>query len=418
VRNVSRNRTRSGLTVGLIASAAFVIVAVAAGHRNPAAETPQKDSGNGGFVLVAESTTPILYDLGTAAGRAKVGLPVEVNEAAFRDDPKGLAEAKRQAAKQNHLLDAMKVMPFRVKPGENASCLNLYQTRVPTVLGAPERMIERGGFRFVGADRENPWTLLEAKPEDVAITADDGTMRKVPAYPVLGDMNTLQYSLHTGVGDLVPVPDANTADHALKIVGQFDGSVFQGVLLTSEAHFNRLYPARAGYEYFLIDAPPGSADELQNLLETRLHDYGFDAEPVGRRLQSFLEVQNTYLSTFQALGGLGLLLGTLGLATVMLRNVLERRGELALLRSVGFPRSRLAWLVVAENAFLLVWGLAAGTVSALVAMAPHLTTTGADVPWAGVALILGGVFIVGTLAALLAVAEAVRTPILATLRAE
>ena len=39
-------------------------------------------------------------------------------------------------------------------------------------------------------------------------------------------------------------------------------------------------------------------------------------------------MENTYLSTFQTLGGLGLVLGTFGLAAVLLRNVLERRREL------------------------------------------------------------------------------------------
>jgi len=40
-------------------------------------------------------------------------------------------------------------------------------------------------------------------------------------------------------------------------------------------------------------------------------------------------VQNTYLNTFQVLGALGLLLGSAGLGVVVLRNVLERRAELA-----------------------------------------------------------------------------------------
>jgi ABC-type antimicrobial peptide transport system permease subunit len=231
-------------------------------------------------------------------------------------------------------------------------------------------------------------------------------------------MNTLQYSLHKGVGDLVPVPNETSPEFALKIVGMMDGSIFQGVLVLSETNFNRLFPEEAGYSYFLIESPPEDKGELSNLLETGLHDYGFDAESVGRRLESFLEVQNTYLSTFQALGGLGLLLGTLGLATVMLRNVLERRSELALLRAVGFLNSRLVVLVLCENAFLLIWGLLAGTISALIAMSPHLVTIGADVPWETVALILGAVAIVGMLAALLAVYEAVRTPVLATLRSE
>jgi hypothetical protein len=51
-------------------------------------------------------------------------------------------------------------------------------------------------------------------------------------------------------------------------------------------------------------------------------------------------------------------------------------------------------------------------------MAPHLVSIGADVPWETVALILGAVTLAGMLAALLAVHEAIRTPVLATLRAE
>ena len=64
---------------------------------------------------------------------------------------------------------------------------------------------------------------------------------------------------------------------------------------------------------------------------------GFGAVATGtaERLASFHRVENTYLSTFQALGGFGLLLGTVGLATVLMRNVLERRRELALLGAVG-----------------------------------------------------------------------------------
>ena len=82
-------------------------------------------------------------------------------------------------------------------------------------------------------------------------------------------------------------------------------------------------------------------------------------------------MQNTYLSTFQSLGALGLLLGTVGLAVVQLRSVLERRGELALMRAGGFRRGRLVRMVVWENAVLLLGGLAVGCVAAAVALIPQ-----------------------------------------------
>jgi ABC-type antimicrobial peptide transport system permease subunit len=408
MRNAARHRQRSVLTTGLIASATFVIVAVAAGHRNPTSEAPDKNSGNGGFLLVAESTTPLLPSLNTAAGRRELGLVFD--EQAIDENE------QREAKRKNELLEQLQVMSFRVKPGEEASCLNIYQTRLPKILGVPQAIIERGGFKFIGAGQDNPWSLLTEEIEET--TADQPPMSKLQTIPVFGDMNTLQYSLHKGVGTTIIAPSEDNPQFALKIVGQFDGSVFQGVLLMSEENFRRLFPDRVGYEYFLIDVDPAVGDAVTDVLETGLTDYGFDTERVADRLSRFLAVQNTYLSTFQTLGGLGLLLGTFGLATVMLRNVFERRAELALLRAVGFRNGHLAWLVLWENAFLLTWGLLAGTASALLAMTPHLLSIGADVPWTSVITILAGVFVVGMTAALVAVAEAVRTPILATLRSK
>jgi ABC-type antimicrobial peptide transport system permease subunit len=388
-RNTARHRQRSITSVSMIAAATFVIVAVGAGRRNPAVETPDRNSGNGGFRLVAESTEPILFDLNSLQGRNKLDLHV----------PPQSADAA--------ILASSKIFSFRVKPGEDASCLNVYQTRLPTILGLPKPFLERGGFRLIGAREANPWPLLEQSEQDGSI-------------PVFGDANTLQYSLHKGVGDTIAVPDEAHPKARLRIAGMLDGSVFQGVLLMSEANFQRLYPDVSGYRYFLLEVPgtAADADRLSTLLETQLAPFGFDAEPVVDRLAAFLAVQNTYLATFQTLGGLGLLLGTLGLAIVMIRNVLERRNELALLSALGFRRSSLAWLILVETAVLLVCGLLTGAVAALVAMAPHLSSTGADIRWGSLALILGLVFVVGMLASLAASIQAARTPILEGLRSE
>ena len=73
-----------------------------------------------------------------------------------------------------------------------------------------------------------------------------------------------------------------------------------------------------------------------------------------KRLAAYHRVENSYLSTFQSLETLGLILGTAGLATVLLRNVLERRKKLALLRAVGFRRQILSVIIVAENLILLM----------------------------------------------------------------
>src|SRR5262249_36031885 len=145
---------------------------------------------------------------------------------------------------------------------------------------------------------------------------------------------------------------------------------------------------------------------------------GFQATPTADRLNSYLAVENTYLSTFQALGGLGLLLGSLGLAVVLLRGVWERRGELALLRALGFRRAMLGWLVLAENAFLLLVGLLAGTASALAAVSPHLLRGAGTIPWTHLLALLAGVVLVGLTAGALATVSTLRAPLILALRRE
>ena len=90
-----------------------------------------------------------------------------------------------------------------------------------------------------------------------------------------------------------------------------------------------------------------------------------DVTSANRVLSTMLAVQNTYLRTFQSLGALGLLLGTIGLAVSQMRSVLERRQELAVMRAIGFSRSRLVSVVIGETATLLLFGIGCGAICAV-----------------------------------------------------
>jgi ABC-type antimicrobial peptide transport system permease subunit len=168
----------------------------------------------------------------------------------------------------------------------------------------------------------------------------------------------------------------------------------------------------------LIRTAPEQQAAVASLLEDRLGDEGFDARETRGVLHDLLAVQNTYLSTFQSLGALGLLLGTLGLATVQLRSVMERRGELALMRAAGFRRRRLALLVILEHAVLLVGGLTAGVLAAALAVWPQYLGGGARVPGWALAGMLAAVLAAGLAAGLGAVRAALSAPLLTTLREE
>jgi ABC-type antimicrobial peptide transport system permease subunit len=242
------------------------------------------------------------------------------------------------------------------------------------------------------------------------------------------DASTAIYSLHLkGVGSRLSIRDAADRPVTLQVVGLLKNSVLQGSLLVSEANFLALFPDTGGYRCFLIEqrgrhAPrAATGDDTRNVpatLETALADSGFDAVDAREQLAAFLAVQNTYLSTFQSLGALGLLLGTVGLAAVQLRSVLERRGELALMRAGGFPRNRLMRMVLWENAVLLIGGLAVGCIAAIVALVPQWGPQEAAVPWLALALLLATIALVGLLAGWLATRSALRAPIVPALRGD
>jgi hypothetical protein len=383
-RNASRNPQRSLLTMGLIASATFLIVAISAFRLDPAREI----AGSGGFALVGQTSQPIFKDLNGKDDRAELGF----------------------SAKDDTALVDAQIIALRVQPGSDSSCLNLYQTTQPQAIGVPARFIERGQFAWAGAraasdaEKRNPWLLLERRAD--------------AEVPIVLDANTAMYSLHKGLGDVLELTDGRGQPMRACIVGLLQNSIFQGAILMSESNLLARFPEVNGYRMFLVETSPSNIAAAQSALETALGDYGFDAERTSSRLAGFFSVQNTYLSTFQSLGGLGLILGTFGLAAVQMRNVLERRRELALLRAVGFSRRKLVWLVLLENAILLLGGVLIGVGAALVAVLPHWMSGDASAPWASLAATLLLMVVMGLLAGALAGRVALRPPILAALRGD
>ncbi|MBX9679216.1 MAG: ABC transporter permease [Gemmataceae bacterium] len=378
MRNAGRYPVRSILTAGLLASAAFLVVAVQAFHREAGKSFLAKEGGSGGFPLFAESNVPLFQDLNQ---------PATWNDLDLNDE-------------QQKLWARATFWPLRVQPGDDASCLNLYQPLKPRVVGLPKSLIHRGGF----GPEVSPLLLLEK--EDV-----DGI-------PCLVDGNTAQWILKVGVGDVIDVPDEQGQKAKVRVVGLLQESLFQSEVLVAERHFLKLFPRREGFQFLLIEAAPEDVDAVRKSVSSALAQQGWVVRPTLDRLQLYLAVENTYLGTFQILGALGLLLGAVGLAIVLVRGVWERRAELALLRALGFSGGKLSWLVLAENVFLLLLGLGAGCAAAILAVAPHFMGSGAEVLWLRLGLLLGGVLVVGLAAASLAVRASLRSPLLTALRRE
>ena len=186
----------------------------------------------------------------------------------------------------------------------------------------------------------------------------------------------------------------------------------------AQAHFLKLFPEQEGYRSLLVQTMPGQSEAVASSIEEALADYGADVSSTARRLAKFHQVENTYLSTFQMLGGLGLLLGTVWFGAVQLRNVMERRRELALLRALGYRQAHFFAMVIAENALLLVSGLFAGAACALLAIAPVLLEQSGRLPARALAVLLSSVLAAGLITSLTATAAALRAPLLGALRSE
>ena len=73
----------------------------------------------------------------------------------------------------------------------------------------------------------------------------------------------------------------------------------------------------------------------------------------------------------------------------MLRNVLERQGELALLRAVGFPKRDLKSLVIQEHLVIVKLALQIGLGSALITVIPGVMSQ--NWPWFATSLTIVGV---------------------------
>lgn len=395
LRSCTRRRSRSLASVALLACGSFLVAAVGANRLDAGRDATKRTSGTGGFTLFGESTLPVVRDLNTKSGREFFGL-------------------------DENAMKGVSVVPFRVRDGDDASCLNLNRAQTPRLLGVNPKLLPPDAFTFSqllsGAEaKASKWSILSrtSVPDRLMLDSDE--------VAAIGDAASIQWALGKKLGDTIEFTDERGQKFKVRLVAGVANSILQGNLIIDEAEFTRRFPSESGYRMFLIDTPSNTRADIDKVsanLSRALQDVGLELTPTTQRLAAFNAVQNTYLNTFQVLGGLGLLLGSAGLGVVVLRNVLERRGELGLLQAVGFRRRTLQWLVLSEHAGLLWLGLGVGMTSALAAVLPALLAPGAEVHYVALGVTLAGVLASGLAWTWAATRFALRGELLKTLRNE
>lgn len=348
--NATRRPGRSLAVVAMLACGIWLVLAVGLNRRGLPGDPDRRDSGTGGFAFWGETTLPIPADLSGEASRRALGLTP-----ADRD---------------------VRILPLRVREGDEASCLNLHRVRQPRLLGVDAAALEeRRAFAFARTLDGRPFSWRQLQNP-----LPDGTL------PAVADANVIQWSLGLAVGDILVVRDERGRPLRLRLVAGLDDSLFQGGVLIGSGPFVRHFPSVEGARALLVDAPPSRRAQVAEALNLTLQDRGLELVSTSARLAAFQVVENTYLSIFLALGGLGLVLGTAGLGTLLLRHALERRGELALLRAVGFSLKDVRRTMLAENALLLGWGMVCGAVPAALTALPVLARPAAHAATPGAGL--------------------------------
>ena len=347
-RNRSQNLGHSLTVIILFALSTFLVLSTGANSEGLQTDVNEKGSGTGGFKYFAETSVPVLFSLNDNARLKNEGI------------------TSRFTAAQFSRID-----------GDDASCLNLNRASNPAILGAdPSFFVDRFSF-----DTKCP----EIGLKEVWKAMDEPLNRVIPA---IADQTVIQWGLGKNIGDTLIYRNELGDTLRLKLIAGLSPSVFQGYVLISNNNFLKNFPTSSGSSLFLIDAPKESQKTTMEELKSVFRDYGWEMTTAGERLNEFNSVANTYLSIFLALGVLGLILGTIGLAVVLARTLLERTSEIAILLALGFTRRQVFRSLVWEYAVLLIWGVLIGFLSAVVAILPNLISSGSKASFYTVLLII------------------------------
>lgn len=343
--NLSRRAARSLTVVGVLAAGAFLVLSVTAFRKNGGDNWQGKSSGAGGYAWWVETTNPVNRPANAEGEVAWFGLSAE------------------------------DVVPFRMGHGDNVDCFNLNSSAQPRLLAVdPSKLSDR--FHTT-----SDWT-------DLSVSGD------IPAFV---DETTMMWVLKKKIGDSLTYQDEWGNDFSVRIAGVMKDSIFQGSLLIDESVFLKKFPSAGGYSLFLV-----SDQDAKETLQQATADLGGKVTATQDRLAAFHEVENTYIAIFHVLGGLGIILGSIGVGVVTVRNLIERRSEFTLLKTLGLSRGQRSEIVMKEARTLILWGLGIGLISSMFAVLPLLgeKVSLLDLGWMlGLLLIMG---VVATTSAVLA----------------
>lgn len=383
LKNTVRNKNRSLAVISLLALGTFTIIVTGSNRLTFSGQDQMRKSGTGGFNQWIETTIPITKNLNNKDVRREYGIDFDKEE------------------KVNFL-------QFLGKDGDDASCLNLNQIQKPAIIGVDNKYLDSiGAFSFATYLKKSakPWLMLSEQYGKNII-------------PAIADQTVIQWGLIKSIGDTLEYINEEGDTLKLLLVAGLAPSIFQGNILISDSNFLINFPSFAGSRKILAEIDSGSEEDIKKMLERTFQDYGIEVTSTTQRLKSFYAVTNTYLSIFMLLGGLGVVLGTIGLAIVLIRNIIDRKGEIANYMAIGFNNYTINKTIILENAYLLITGMLIGLISALIGIIPSFISQSFEIAGSFLVIILFAVLLSGLIWITVATLMMVKTISINELRSE
>jgi putative ABC transport system permease protein len=173
----------------------------------------------------------------------------------------------------------------------------------------------------------------------------------------------LASTLGTQVGDTLEV----VLGEEFQVVGIYDShNVFEnGSIVMALDELQELMGRSDEVTYFTVDSERKDRASLEQL-RTRVEGMrsGVAALPTREYIDTSVEIRMARASAWLT-STIALMLGAVGMINTMLTAVFERTREIALLRAVGWRKSRVLRMVLAESLLLCVAGAIVGTVMSL-----------------------------------------------------
>ncbi|MHB8296371.1 MAG: ABC transporter permease [Acidimicrobiales bacterium] len=265
-----------------------------------------------------------------------------------------------------------------------------------------------------------PPVLAKRSP---AYHSDAAAYRALLAHPGLAIVSNIFLSTGGGpgplqpkIGDKVVMRNPLTgASASVTIVALAHAGFGNTMALVSPATMRQVFGAPpAPAELFVKTAPGASASAIAARINSAGLAHGADATTFKSVVAGNLGQQEQFFRLMEGYLALGLLVGIAGLGVVMVRAVRERRREVGVLRSLGFPARSVRRAFLVESGFVATEGVVIGAALALVT-AWRLATSGVfgsalafSVPWLEVVALVGGTLLASLLATIAPAQQASR----------